>query len=209
MCSYENVSLHDMNETKRKWYTKETQEVLSSNASRSYPSYPWWSPIVHYWFCNFWSSPQHVTNRFQLYTLMSRTNIEIINEWCVRPRFCIVRLYWVDGQPGLMRWILTWIMPWCRIDRLTCWPAVQRTTTVPWTPTLERSRNCLFTQCQVSTKRIGLYTRHTITVLLQNIHKIVVTCWEINITLKQSHLIDTISYFLCWKICWWDNDVSK
>ena len=33
------------------------------------------------------------------------------NEWCFRPRFCTVRLYWARGQPWLMRWILCWNMP--------------------------------------------------------------------------------------------------
>ena len=32
------------------------------------------------------------------------------------------------GQPGLVRWILLWIMTWWRIDRSICWPAVQRAT---------------------------------------------------------------------------------
>ena len=31
-----------------------------------------------------------------------------------------------------MRWIL---LSWCRIDRSTCWPAVQCATTIPWTVT--------------------------------------------------------------------------
>ena len=37
------------------------------------------------------------------------------------------------GQPGLMRWIYYESCPWCRIDRSTCWPAVQCATTVLWT----------------------------------------------------------------------------
>ena len=45
------------------------------------------------------------------------------NEWCVRPWFCTCKVILGRGQPGLMRWIL--LYPWCRIDCLICWPAVQ------------------------------------------------------------------------------------
>ena len=34
-----------------------------------------------------------------------------MNEWCFRPRFCICKAIMGWGQPGLMRWILLWIMP--------------------------------------------------------------------------------------------------
>ena len=55
------------------------------------------------------------------------------NEWCFRPRFCTVMLYWAR-QPGQMRWILLWIMPLVQDWSLTCWPAVQCTITVPQMP---------------------------------------------------------------------------
>ena len=38
------------------------------------------------------------------------------------------------GQPGRMRWMSLWIMPWRRIDRSTCWQVVQRATTVQRKP---------------------------------------------------------------------------
>ena len=50
------------------------------------------------------------------------------NEWCFRPRFCTVRIYWA-GDVG--EWdIIYESCPWRRIDRSTCRPAVQRATIV-------------------------------------------------------------------------------
>ena len=71
-----------------------------------------------------------------------------INEWCLRPQFWTVKLHWADetwvnemylrpwfctckvilgrGQPGLIRWILLWIMPLVQdrsLNLLTCSPA--------------------------------------------------------------------------------------
>ena len=56
------------------------------------------------------------------------------NKWCFRPRFCTVKFILGRRQPGWMKWILLWTIPWRRIDRSTCWSAVQRATTVPWMP---------------------------------------------------------------------------
>ena len=35
---------------------------------------------------------------------------ERMNEWCFKPRLCTVKAILCRGQPGLMRWILVWIM---------------------------------------------------------------------------------------------------
>ena len=40
------------------------------------------------------------------------------NDWCCRPRFCTVRLYWGRGQPGGMRWLFLWSMIPLVQDRL-------------------------------------------------------------------------------------------
>ena len=58
-----------------------------------------------------------------------KTTIQIKwNDWCLRPRFCTVKV-----GPGI-----TWANEmtfcfetcvWCRINHLTCWPAAQCTTT--------------------------------------------------------------------------------
>ena len=40
-------------------------------------------------------------------------------KWCFRPWFCIVKAILGQGQPGLMKWILLWIM----LDLLTSSPA--------------------------------------------------------------------------------------
>ena len=58
-----------------------------------------------------------------------------MNEWYFRPRFCAVRLYWAEDN--LRQWQEFWYEPCssCRISRSTCWPAVQRATTVTRTVT--------------------------------------------------------------------------
>ena len=33
------------------------------------------------------------------------------NKWCFIPRFCTCKAILIRGQPGLMRWILSWFMP--------------------------------------------------------------------------------------------------
>ena len=49
------------------------------------------------------------------------------NEWCSRPGFRTVRLYWARNNPGY--WDEFWYEWWpgCRINHSTCWPAVQPT----------------------------------------------------------------------------------
>ena len=48
------------------------------------------------------------------------------SEWCFRLQYCTVRLYWAGDNLGY--WDEFWYesCPRCRIDHLTCWPAVQR-----------------------------------------------------------------------------------
>ena len=51
------------------------------------------------------------------------------NDKCFRPRFCTVRPNWAGDNLGWWdEFCCEWCL-WCRIDRWTCWPAVQRTTT--------------------------------------------------------------------------------
>ena len=52
-------------------------------------------------------------------------------EWCFRPRFCTVRLYWTGDDPGEWDEFCYEACHWRKIDRSTCWPGVQRATTVP------------------------------------------------------------------------------
>ena len=63
-------------------------------------------------------------------------------------------------QHGLMRWILLQIMPQVQ-DHLTCWPAVQRATTVPWMPALI-PRNSLKQHGQSTKKTLYLKDRYNI-----------------------------------------------
>ena len=46
------------------------------------------------------------------------------NEWCLRPRFCTVRLYWSGDNLGCDEY---WYesCPACRGNHSTCWPAVR------------------------------------------------------------------------------------
>ena len=62
------------------------------------------------------------------------------NDWCFRPRFCIVRLYSAWENLGVWVEFCYESCPWCRIDRSTCWPAVRCTSTVPRTHTVHRCR---------------------------------------------------------------------
>ena len=73
--------------------------------------------------------------RILLMYVKERMNVWM-NDCCFRSRFCTVKAILGQGQPGLMRWILLWIMLLVKIDRSTCWPAVQRDSTVPRTPLL-------------------------------------------------------------------------
>ena len=58
-------------------------------------------------------------------------HIQGMNEWCFRPRFCTVRLYWAGDNLGEWDEFCYEPCPWCRIKRSTCWSAVHRATTVP------------------------------------------------------------------------------
>ena len=51
-----------------------------------------------------------------------------MNEWCLRPRLCTVRLNWAGDKLGDELCYKS--CPWRRIDLSTCWPAVQCATTV-------------------------------------------------------------------------------
>ena len=53
-----------------------------------------------------------------------------MNVWCFRTRLCTVRLYWARDNLGEWGVFCDESHPWHRIDRSTCWPAVQRATTV-------------------------------------------------------------------------------
>ena len=46
----------------------------------------------------------------------------------------LIRLYWAGDNLGEWDESCYEACPWCRINRSICWPAVQRTTTVPRTP---------------------------------------------------------------------------
>ena len=65
--------------------------------------------------CNIWTSHTH-------------------NDWCFRPRFYTVRLYWAGDNLGEWDESCYESCPWCRIDHSTCWPVVQRATNVPQMP---------------------------------------------------------------------------
>ena len=46
----------------------------------------------------------------------------------------LVRLYWAGTNLGEWDKLCYESRPWCRVDRSTCWPAVQHATTVPRMP---------------------------------------------------------------------------
>ena len=56
------------------------------------------------------------------------------NYWRFRPRFCTVRLNCAGDNLGEWDEFCCESWPRRRIDRSTCWPAVQRATTVPQMP---------------------------------------------------------------------------
>ena len=60
-----------------------------------------------------------------------------------RPRFCIIRLYWT-GNTWLMRWICYKSCSCCRSVSSTCWPAVQRATTLLRKPHGPNRSNTLY-----------------------------------------------------------------
>ena len=62
----------------------------------------------------------------------------IWNEWCSMQRIWTVWLYWAGKNLGKWDEFCFESCPWYRIDLSTCWPAVQRATTVPRMPPLSR-----------------------------------------------------------------------
>ena len=58
------------------------------------------------------------------------------SDWCLRPWFCTVRLYWAWDNLGEWDEFCYESYLWYRIDYSTFWPVVQRTTTVPRMPPL-------------------------------------------------------------------------
>ena len=58
------------------------------------------------------------------------------NDWCFRQQFSTGKAMLGRRQPGLMTWILLWIIAVVQ-DRSLCWPAVHRATTAPWMPPAE------------------------------------------------------------------------
>ena len=57
------------------------------------------------------------------------------NHWCYRPRFCTVMLYWAGDNLGERDEFCYESCPWCRLDRMTWWSAVQHATTLLRMPT--------------------------------------------------------------------------
>ena len=56
------------------------------------------------------------------------------NDWCFRPWFCTLQLYWARDNLGKWDECCYGSCPWCRIDCSTRWPVVQSITTVPRMP---------------------------------------------------------------------------
>ena len=80
----------------------------------------------------------HTATRTQQRTITSCSmkNEMKWNDWCFRPRFFTVRLYWAGDNLGEWDGFCYKSCPWRRTDRLTCWPVVQHATTVPRMPPL-------------------------------------------------------------------------
>ena len=57
-----------------------------------------------------------------------------MNDWCLRPRFCTVKAILAGDNLGEFDEFCYEPCPWSRTDRSTCWPAVQRATTVSRMP---------------------------------------------------------------------------
>ena len=77
------------------------------------------------------------TSRPQLPAIMEKILVSVeykSNNYCFRPRCRTVRLYWARDKMGylVMRWILHESCLRCRIDRSTCWSAVEHGTSVIW-----------------------------------------------------------------------------
>ena len=66
--------------------------------------------------------------------VMYTTACVLLYKWydgCFKPRCCTVRLYWAKDNLGYRDEFWYESCPRFRMDHLTCWPAVQRTTSVP------------------------------------------------------------------------------
>ena len=62
----------------------------------------------------------------------SRWNVSKWNEWSFKPRFCTCNTILGKGQPGVLRWILLWIMSLMQhraLDLLSSSPACHHCTT--------------------------------------------------------------------------------
>ena len=77
------------------------------------------------------------------------------NDWCFRPWFCTVRLYWARDNLGEWDEFCYESCPCYRIHCSTCWPAVQCATTLPQTPL--NTRNCFFIKYFLSMYSFGLW----------------------------------------------------
>ena len=105
-----------------------------------------WVVTVRTYVVNIWESESTVL--YLVYNWQEYKNIPRWNDWCFRPRFCTCKAILVRVQHGLMRWIVLWIMPWCRIDRSICWSAVQRVANEPrMPPYIPRWNDCKELYC--------------------------------------------------------------
>ena len=78
---------------------------------------------------------------------------EWMNEWCFRPWFCTVRLYW--ARDNVMKWILLWIIPLVQdrsLDLLTSNPACYHCTT-------DAPSTTVYIYCKIN--RVHLWPRNT------------------------------------------------
>ena len=103
------------------------------------------------------------------------------NDWCTCKAILGRR------QPGLMRWILLWIMPLVSIDRLPYWSAVQRATTVPRITPFQTSCTLMHLTLLLWNKQMRKKPRHYVVFDLG--------------------LIEHSVNFICfswWTIIWWE-----
>ena len=91
------------------------------------------SPLLYISSSEDWPARQYSTPNLCVLLICSRyKNTHTWMVHCFRPRFLHWKAVLGWGQPRLMRWIWYASCPRCRINCWTCWPAVQRATTVPW-----------------------------------------------------------------------------
>ena len=81
----------------------------------------------------------------------------IMNNWCFRPRFCTVKLYWAGGN---LRWFCYESCPWAVS---TCWPVVQRGG--PWMcyDFALQTSSCMIFVC-----RVYIITRINLSIIIPN-----------------------------------------